>query len=724
MWDNLDKKMRDLLVEKCPIRETNLKYPKDDKNRGFSSFYYERKLRNNEIIDRNWLVYSKELNKVFCFCCKVVKEIRSTSFLASVGVNDWIHLSEKLKSHEECREHVLNLKAWAELRVRLRSNQTIDKEIQEQIKKDTEYWRQVMIRIISVIKRLAMNNLAFRGSNAKVYDDSNGNFLGFLETIVEFDQTLQHHSRLIQDKEIHYRYLSNKIQNESILIKIKDAKYFSVIHDCTPDASHIEQMTLIIRCVNVASLPIKVEEYFLEFLNVKNTSGLGLFNELQDALISLDLNINDVRGQGYDNGSNMKGKHQGVQKRLLDINPRAFYMPCGCHSLNLVLSDMANSCARAKSFFGSCQALYNVFSSSTKRWNVLLHYVDELTLKSLCVTRWESRIESVKAIKIQAPKIQEALIKLIDVSDDPQISWNAEKLASGEFKSFEFILSLVIWYEILSKINLVSKTLQNKDMRLDVALQSLKGLILFFEKYREMRFISAMTEAKEIANKMDIDPVFQEKRKVTKNRKYDENPNTEREQQSAEEKFRTDYFLILVDMTISQIKIRFEQTELFESIFGFLFDARRLISLDDEDMKICSIKLEDALTFGAECDINLACFCTELQILHVMLPSEAYDGEVPWNAIKIAEFVKEMEMFPNILIAYRILLTIPITVASAERSFSKLKLMKSYLRTTMTQERLNGLAILSIEKNMLKNLNVEDIIDDFASKNARRVHFR
>ncbi|KAK9670031.1 hypothetical protein RND81_13G172000 [Saponaria officinalis] len=636
--------MRDLLVEKGPIRETNLKYPKDDKNRGFSSFYYERKLRNNEIIDRNWLVYSKELNKVFCFCCKVVKEIRSTSFLASVGVNDWIHLSEKLKSHEECREHVLNLKAWAELRVRLRSNQTIDKEIQEQIKKDTEHWRQVMIRIISVIKRLAMNNLAFRGSNAKVYDDSNGNFLGFLETIAEFDQTLQHHFRLIQDKEIHYHYLSNKIQNELILMLASNAKYFSVILDCTPDASHIEQMTLIIRCVNVASLPIKVEEYFLEFLN--------------DALISLDLNINDVRGQGYDNGSNMKGKHQGVQKRLLDINPRAFYMPCGCHSLNLVLSDMANSCARAKSFFGSCQALYN------------------------------DRIESVKAIKIQAPKIQEALIKLIDVSDDPQISWNAEKLASGEFKSFEFILSLVIWYEILN-------------MRLDVALQSLKGLILFFEKYREMGFISAMTEAKEIANKMDIDPVFQEKRKVTKNRKYDENPNTEREQQSAEEKFRIDYFLILVDMAISQIKIRFEQTELFESIF------------DDEDMKFFSIKLEDALTFGAECDINLACFCTELQILHVILPSEAYDGEVPWNAIKIAEFVKEMKMFPNILIAYRILLTIPITVASAERSFSKLKLIK-----------LNELAILSIEKNMLKNLNVEDIIDDFASKNARRVHFR
>ena len=65
------------------------------------------------------------------------------------------------------------------------------------------------------------------------------------------------------------------------------------------------------------------------------------------------------------------------------------------------------------------------------------------------------------------------------------------------------------------------------------------------------------------------------------------------------------------------------------------------------------------------------------------------------------------------------MLTIPVTVASAERSFSKLKLIKSYIRSTMSQERLNGLAILSIEKDVADSLYYSTIISDFASKNLR-----
>jgi len=83
----------------------------------------------------------------------------------------------------------------------------------------------------------------------------------------------------------------------------------------------------------------------------------------------------------------MKGKHQGVQKRFLDINPRTFYTSCGCHNLNLVLCDMTNSCLRATSFFGVLQCIYTLFSSSTKRWKILQNHIHNLTLKSLSQTR-------------------------------------------------------------------------------------------------------------------------------------------------------------------------------------------------------------------------------------------------------------------------------------------------------------------------------------------------
>ena len=72
------------------------------------------------------------------------------------------------------------------------------------------------------------------------------------------------------------------------------------------------------------------------------------------------------------------------------------------------------------------------------------------------------------------------------------------------------------------------------------------------------------------------------------------------------------------------------------------------------------------------------------------------------------------------IIAYRILLTIFVTVASSKMCFSKLKLLKFYLRSTMTQESLNGLVTIAIENDVLE-INYEDIIEDFISKNTRRM---
>jgi hypothetical protein len=215
---------------------------------------------------------------------------------------------------------------WYELRNRLQTDQAIDKTAQRQLEKEKEHWRNVLFRIVAIVKFLAKHNLAFCGTNCKLYDDSNGNFLGLVEMLAEFDPFIQEHVWRITNEETHAHYLDYKIQNElihliafvksEIIKKIKKEKYFVVILDCTPDASHQEQMSLVIRYVDSSLSTISIEESFLGFLDVNDMTGQGLFDVLQDELKNLDLDIDDVRGQRYDNGSNMKGCKNGYKRNF------------------------------------------------------------------------------------------------------------------------------------------------------------------------------------------------------------------------------------------------------------------------------------------------------------------------------------------------------------------------------------------------------------------------
>ena len=172
---------------------------------------------------------------------------------------------------------------------------------------------------------------------------------------------------------------------------------------------------------------------------------------------------------------------------------------------------MANSCPKATSFFGVVQRIYLLFSSSPKRWKVLKDNVEGLMVKPLSETHWESRVESVKIIRYQAPQIRDALVELAHTTEDPKTKNDAESLAEHGIGSFEFLVGMIIWQNLLFAINSISKVFQNEDMHIDVAVDQLKGLIAFIEKYRETGFVEAMIEAKEVAARMNVEPAFQEK---------------------------------------------------------------------------------------------------------------------------------------------------------------------------------------------------------------------
>ena len=191
------------------------------------------------------------------------------------------------------------------------------------------------------------------------------------------------------------------------------------------------------------------------------------------------------------------------------------------------------------------------------------------------------------------PEIREALLQVAETDKDPLTSSEAQSLAENELGGFEFLVSIIIWYDILSAVNLVSKQLQSKDMLIDIAIESIQGLLSFFKKYRETGFSKALEDAKEIALEMDIGATFRKRREIQRKKQYDENPDdTNIATRSAEESFRINYFTPIVDQAISSLTRRFEQYQGYQKIFGFLFTSETLRSLDKDSLKSSCVNLE------------------------------------------------------------------------------------------------------------------------------------
>ncbi|KAL4126320.1 hypothetical protein QTP88_010542 [Uroleucon formosanum] len=531
-----------------------------------------------------------------------------------------------------------------------------------------------------------------------------------IEMMAKFDPVIQEHVRRIRNGETHDHYLED----------IKEAKYFSIMMDCTPDVSKEEQLSIIIRILDMGNKSMStipcIKEYFIEFINVHSTTGYDLTNILLNKLNRIGIDLKDCRGQAYDNGANMKGQYKGVQSRIIAKNPRAYFSPCACHNLNLLLGDIAKSSTVAVGFFGTIQRIYCLFASSTKRWGIFKKHCTFLTLKPLSETRWECKVNSIKAIRYQVPELITALEEVADNTSDPKTKSEAQSLVTNELESYEFILSLIIWYEILVEVNTVSKTLQNINIHLDKCSNLLNGLIQFLKSFRMNGFESSKIKANEISDVLNIDKTFKKKR-IRKTKKQFDYENSDEINDDPENNFRTFYFNVIADGAISSFSQRFNQFQIYNNNFSFLYNIGKLSKVTNDDLMKNCLDLQNYLSDGDLYDIVASELYEELLVFRHTMKEDS-------TPIEALSFLKTMPgaftAFPNIVISLRILLTIPITSASAERSFSKLKIIKNYLRNTISQKRLTELATIAIENETADTLDFKNVIELFASKKSRK----
>ncbi|KMQ81809.1 52 kda repressor of the inhibitor of the protein kinase-like protein [Lasius niger] len=176
-----------------------------------------------------------------------------------------------------------------------------------------------------------------------------------------------------------------------------------------------------------------------------------------------------------------------------------------------------------------------------------------------------------------------------------------------------------------------------------------------------------------------------------------------------------------VDRIQQEISVRFTRLRDLNFKFGFLLDVENLLKEDTVDSNLEKKCVE--LGEFYETDFNGAELYAEICDCKMLLRSRTESKlKIPSELLAFIISYGE-DVFPNLRVAIQILLTISVSIASCERSFSKLKLILTYLRSTMEQDRLSDLALLCIEKETFENVNFDNIIDEFATIKARKRFF-
>lgn len=697
-------------------------YPKGKgvKSRYCSKSYFLGVKPNGEKYPRDWLLYSPAIGSVYCFVCKLFPNKSAPTRFGTDGFCDWKN-SVLIEQHEHCPTHQDSQLTY----LCRRQGLGLTHQLEEQIKRERDYWQHLLQRIAAVIRTLAERGLAFRGSDDKFGSLHNGNYMGLLELVSEFDSFLASHiskygnggkgsvsylSKTICDEVI--KIMSDKVHT-TIMDEIRSAGYFSLSIDSTPDLSHVDQLSIILRYVSpVDGKPV---ERFATFLTLESHTGEQMSIKVLNYLCEkCKLDFSKCRGQSYDNAANMSGCYQGMQQKILEENKFAVFIPCAGHSLNLVGRSAVDSCPIAVNFYLTVQQLYNFFSISTHRWGVLKEKIGhEEVLKSLSKTRWEAHAKSTSAIMKSYRNIVEALDCIAeDQTQKGETRREAENLAN-KMEELEFVFMLTMWDEILKHFHHTSKSIQAQELNLKVCGDLYQSL---GDHLRNLR--NEFERFEGIAK--GILPTTDYKRSLSRKQIRKKQPNdgsAEEVEFNARDHFRFTTYYPIIDTLQTQLQRRAEVYRNVGNKFSFLSD----LNLSADQYSQYSQKL--VAEYPEDLDMNL---CGELKQFHCYVRAKFPDGEKKLSLAELQQILVNDEIqnaFLNVEIALRIFLTLMITNCTAERSFSQLKRIKNHLRTTLGQDKLESLSLLCIEADILRKISFHEVLKEFAMVKTRKKMF-
>ena len=322
-----------------------------------------------------WLEYSESKDRAYCFYCFLFRENKDGGYEAFVK-NGWngYHRKERLQNHvgNVGGSHYLAMKKCDDL---LQTKQHIDVAFRDVSESAKDYFTRLN-GSIDVARILVKQGLPFRGHDESKKSLNKWNFREFCNFVEEQNPTLRKevdkknsdNSLLIApeiQKDIVHCFAKEVLH--SILEEIGD-DVFCLLVDESRDVSWKEQMAVVLRYVDKCGI---VKERFVGLVHVKETNSASLKSAIDALFADLKLSLKQVRGQGYDGASNMRGEFNGLQSLIMKENSSAYYVHCFAHQLQLVLVAIARKHKGVSEFFTMISMLLNVVGGSSKRRDMI-----------------------------------------------------------------------------------------------------------------------------------------------------------------------------------------------------------------------------------------------------------------------------------------------------------------------------------------------------------------